>query len=444
VRKVWAFFKVVAAAYIWMFSPTLFAADTHIEVNTFQLPNGLKVILAPMDNVEATCVMLYHLTGVRDDPIDIKGASYLYQVLVLSGTQNLEPQDRTFFVKRRGGAIDNNIDYDNSIFCQIVPGSELNNALWLESERIGSLKLEDRYINGAKEYNYRIFSRLINSNIHFRASTWVRSKVFEGTVYETPIYGNLDKLTGFSNRKIKQIYDNFKNLSDIVMVISGKLNMGEVKAAVSKHFAHIASSGKPRKRNYTFYKPRTEYVYKNWVDMPIDRHFFIYGIRGPSKRSPDNAEFDFLRYYLVDKRISRLDRMLNQRNDLDVSISYEYTDFIEANALLIKVSATSRFYLEKAKYVVSKEFASLMGKPISNSDVKVVKTLMEIDFKKDMRDLKKRGYLLARHFHLNGNLALVEQYLPEIRKINGYDIVNVAKKYLQKENLVVLNVYRKE
>ena len=161
-RKVWAFFKVVAAAYIWMFSPALFAADTPIEVNTFQLSNGLKVILAPMDNVEATCVMFYHLTGVRDDPIDIKGASYLYQVLVLSGTQNLEPQDRTFFVKRRGGAVDNSVDYDNSVFCQIVPASEINNALWLESERIGSLKLEDRYIDGAKEYNYRIFSRLIN------------------------------------------------------------------------------------------------------------------------------------------------------------------------------------------------------------------------------------------------------------------------------------------
>lgn len=427
-----------------MLTPAAFVADRPVEVDTFQLSNGLKVILAPMDNVEATCVMLYHLTGVRDDPAEIMGASYLYQVLMLLGTQNLEPRDRTFIVKRRGGSSDNSISYDNSVFCQMVPGSELNNALWLESERVSSLKLEDRYIDRVKNYNNQKFSRLLDSDIHFRASSWVRSKVFEGTIYELPIYGNLERAAGFSNRKIKKIYDNFKNLSDIVVVISGKLNMGEVKEAVNKRFSDIAPMGKPRKRNYNFYKPRTEYVYKNWVDMPIRQHVVIYGIRGPSKMSPDNAVFDFLRYYLVDKRISRVDRILNQRNNLDVSIGYEYTDHIEANALLIKISASTRLHLERAKFILTKEFTSLMGKPISNSDVKMVKTLMEIDFKKDMRNLKKRSYLLARHYHLTGNIDLVEHYLPKIRRINSYDIINLAKKYLKKENLVVLNVYGKK
>lgn len=444
-RKVWAVFIVVAAAYNFMYSPAAFAADTPIEVNTFQLSNGLKVILAPMDNVEATCVMLYHLTGVRDDPVDIKGASHLYQVLMMySGTQTLRAWDRAIVIKSRGGTIDNSIDYDNSFFCQIVPGSEINNALWFESERLSSLKLEDIYINGAKKYYYQNFSRLLNSNIHFRASTWVRSKVFEDTIYETPVYGNLDRLTGFSNRKIKKLYDNFRNLSDIVMVISGKLNMGDIKEVVSERFAGIASMGKPRKRNYNFYKPRTEWVHRNWVDMPINRYFTIYGIRGPSKKSREYYYFDFLRYYLVDKRVSRLDRMLNQRNDLDVSVSYEFTDQIEANALLIKVSAASRLHLERAKYIIGREFTSLMGKPISNADVKMVKTLMEIDFRKDMRDLKRRGYLLARHYHLTGNISLVGKYLPELRRINTYDIVRLAKKYLKKENLVVLNVHPKK
>lgn len=443
-RKVWAFLKVTAAVCVCLFFPALAAAGSSIPVNTFQLHNGLKVILAPMENVDAVCVMFYHLNGVRDDPPDIKGASYLYETLMLSGTQNLDPRERMFFVKRNGGSTTNMVDYDRSVFCQLVPDSEVNNSLWFESERIHSLQLEDSHINRLKDLIYNRFSRLNDSNALFSADTWVRSRVFEGTAYETPIYGDLRMITGFNNRKVKSLYNKYRNLEDIIVVISGKFDIDEVKETLNKRFSSIVTPGRERKRNYTAVEPRTTYIYENRTVADLPQPFTIYGIRAPSKLSLEHLYFDFIRYYLVDRRISRLDRMFNQRNDLDVSITSDYTDNIEANGLIVKLSTKERLDLERAKYVFTRELSALTGNPISSTDLKMLKTLMEIDFKKDMRDLKRRGFLLAENYHLYGTIDLVEKYLTRVRKTTSYDIMRIAQKYLKKENLVVMNVYKKE
>lgn len=438
-RKVLVFITVFIWATIIMCFPV--EADSQTNITTFALPNGLRVILAPIDHIEAACVMLYHLTGARDDPPDLKGASYLYQTLMLGGTQNLDPLDRIMFIKKYGGSSNGIVDYDNSIFCQLVPDSEVNNALWLESERISSLRLEDQNIDVLKDNIYKRYSRLNSSNVHFRAISWVKSLVFEGTVYQTPIYGNLEQLMGFNNQKIKKIYENFSDLSDIIMVVTGKFNIAEVKETINKHFAGLPGQRKNQKRNYLQKEPRKEYVYKNWTEDTVEQPFVLYGVRGPSKLNPDHLCFDLIRYYLLDKRISKLDRLLNQRTDLDVNLSYEYTDYIEANALVIKISTNRRLDLEKAKYVLANELKTLSEESLSADNVKMIKTLMEIDFKKDIMDLKTRGLMLAENFHLSGSVDFAEKYLQSLRKITPFDVARIAKKYLKKENQVILNVY---
>lgn len=438
--------RVFLSILIVLYFTIFFSKEAFSQVNTFQLSNGLKVILAPLDNVEAACVMLYHLTGIRDDPLEIKGASLLYETLMSARTQNLDSMDRILYIKKLGGSSNCSVNYDNSVFYQLVPYTEINNALWFESERISSLRLEDHYIDVLKNNIYRRFYHLTNSSVHFRASNWVKSKVFEGTDYQLPVYGDLEKIRFFNNQKIKNIYDNFRNLSDIIMVISGKFDILEVKKTIRKRFDGLVSENrKDVKKNYKSFNPRTEYVYKNWLVENLQRPFFNYGIRAPSKSSYDHIYFNFIRYYLLDKRVSKLERMINRRNIMDVNISHEFTNNIEVNALVIKVDAESRISLEKARYILTRELAAFTGKPkiLSNSGIKMVKSLMEIDFKKSMRNLKERSLLLAENCHLTGGINFAEKYLDRLNKMTVYDIIRISKKYLKKENQVVLNVYKK-
>ena len=207
---------------------------------TVQLPNGFTLILAPDEGIEAACVLTFHVQGTRDDPPDLRGGSFFYQYLMPLATENLEPYDRLMFIKRVGGVSSGRVNVDHSIFYQIVPDDRLAHALWMESERLSSLKILDRDINLQKANIHRQITRLRKTNVTFRAKAWVRTRVFENTVYQIPLFGDLDRIRGLNNNRIKQVYQGFADPANLIMVVSGKFNPAQVLDSVNKYFSRPA------------------------------------------------------------------------------------------------------------------------------------------------------------------------------------------------------------
>lgn len=418
--------------------------QAELKVTSFQLSNGLRVILAPVDHVQATCVLFYHIVGTRDDPADIKGGSYLFQNLMLSGTEHLDGFERLLYIKRSGSISNRMVNYDYSIFSQVVPETEINNALWLERERISSLRLNATLINNEKDNIYTRNYRLNTLNVNSRALNWVHAKIFEGTIYETPIYGNLEELRQFAPTDIEKLYANFRNLSNIILVITGKFDAAEIRSSVSQHFADLPYTAPIPRKRYVEIQPRKQYTFDNIVSENIQEPFVLYGIRGPAKPSFDYLYFDFIRYYLVDERMSQLEKVLNHDYNLDATIDHFITNLYESNALVIKISCKNRSNLERAKVAVNKVLDAIKnGKSdfLSSNAFRDTKTLMEIDFLKQMMSLEQRSIFLAENFHFTGNLNSETHYLNRIRKLTTMDVYRIGRKYFDRNNRVNMNVY---
>lgn len=455
------FVNTLLAVYLFTCLPAVLFSQTNgpISPRAFRLSNGLRVILAPDNSMDATCILVYHATGVRDDPESARGASFLFQSLSLLGTNNSNIYDRIFFIKQNGGDSERIVSYDYSIFSQVVPTSELDSALWLESERISSLRISDKNINIEKNNIYQKNYRLINSNPYARGREWMWGELFKQTAYQLPVYGRLEQVRNFDNRVVREVYKNFRNLSSIILVVAGNFQLQELQKAIAKHFSGLEATY-PVRNGWAARKKRTavsrtetaapaqspKYTYKNELVENLSKPFTLYGIRGPGWSDLDYLYFDFIRYYLADKRISRLDGLLNRTYDLDIAINHELTTNLEANGLVIILTAKKRANLERAKYLVNKKLDALNKSKqgvLSGSDLRAVKELMEIDFVKKMSNLQERSFYLAQKYYLTGKLDAEENHLRRIRRITVYDIHRIAQKYLTKDNRVNLNVLSK-
>jgi predicted Zn-dependent peptidase len=279
-----------------------------------------------------------------------------------------------------------------------------------------------------------------------RASDWVKSMLFAGSIYETPVYGNLEEIRGFNYQAVQKLYDNFGNLSNIIMVISGEFDNAELRKSINKHFGILSSLPRPTrnvKKSDTSLAPGKKFVSENLLVDNLSESFILYGILGPAKFNFDHLYFDFIRCYLVDERISKLEEILNRERNLNVIISYESIDYLEASALIIKIAAKRRANLERARFFLVKKLDALQKGTVSNTDVKMTKSLMEIDFMKKMSRLETRSAFLAESYQETGKLNGEENHLKRIRKMNAYDIYRIARTYLEKNNRVNLNVYPK-
>lgn len=413
-----------------------------ISVSNFNLPNGLTVLLAPDDKMNSVCVLTYHKNGVSSDPSDIRGASYLYQKLMFLETDNLPPYERIQFIMKNGGRSSGKVNYDNSVFYQVVPASDLNYALWLESERLQKLKLNDREIIKQRKNVYDRIYRFINRSISFRASEWMRKELFRNSVYKTPLYGDIEKLNTFDTGRIKRIYQSFSNPKNIILVISGKFEEEGIREKIDRYFGNLESKSIPAKNPVA--SPLAKgYKYENWMREVIPENFILIGLRAPSKLSLDYTYFKLLVYYLLDERTSKLKRIFKSNLKMDVDISFDFSNNIGANSLLIKISSKKRAELERVRFYIRRLFEMLMTDRLTTSELRTMKSLMEIDFLKNLTKPEKMSLVLAENYHMSGNLDYGNMFLKRVRKINSFDIVRISKKYLRKENMVILNVFSK-
>lgn len=412
-----------------------------LNITSFELPNGLKVVLSPANDMQLVAVCVYNMTGARSDPADAQGISYLYQYLMFDGNENLESYDHILFINKMGGVVSGRVNFDNSIFYELLPAAEINVALWLESERLKSLRLEDVDIDSHKNEIHSRISRLWDTNLSFRAQTWIGAKVFEGTPYATPFYGELNRIRALNNDRIREGYRKFQDLSSILLIIAGKFDINGVKAGINKFFQNIPPGRRVPEVPLNAVGQHTIYSVKNWLIPGLKVNSTFFGIKSPGKVSYGYLFFDFLRYYLTDPRCSRLEHILNKLNKLNVVIEATFTDYFESNVLTIQLSSSERVNLERAKYIVAREFSALTQKPISNSELRAVRTLMELDLYKSAYDPEERCQRIGEFYHMFGELDFLDPQLKRIRRINTYDVMESAKKHLLKENQVVLNVY---
>ncbi|MBN2398765.1 MAG: insulinase family protein [Candidatus Aminicenantes bacterium] len=424
--------------FISLFTPVFCQT---INITSFELPNGLKVILSPSDDMQAAAVCIYNMNGARHDLADNRGISYLFQYLMFNGNENLESYDHVLFINKMGGIVSGRVSHDNSVFCDVLPASEINVALWLESERLKSLRLDDASINYQKNQIFNRINRLGEASLNFRAQTWINSRVFDGLPYAQPLYGDLNKIRNLNNDQIRESYQKFQNLSNILLIIAGKFDINELKAGINKYFQNIPPGKKSQEVIANISTPHSSFSVKNWVLPGLKNNFSFFAIKSPGKINYDFLYFDFLRYYLTDPRLSHLDYMINKVNKLNVEIEATYTDYFEANVLTIQMSCPERINLEKAKYILQQEFMALTTKLINNADFRAVRSLMEIDFNKNTYSLEDRCLRIGEFYHMFGELNFFDAYLRRLRRVSLYDILESAKKYLKKENQVILNVY---
>ena len=432
--------KARILSWLVIFSALSLFAQT-VAVSTFELPNGVRVILSPSNDIQAAAVCVYHMRGARNEPAEGRGIAYLYQYLMFDGNANLEPYDHVLFINKMGGTVSGRVNYDNSVFYELLPAQEINVALWLESERLKSLRLQDSNIDYHKNQIYGRLNRLWETNQNFKAQAWVSAQVFEGSAYEHPLYGDLNKIRFLNNDKIRENYQNFQDLANILLIIAGKFDINELKAGINKFFQDIPPGRRMQNPVFSAQNQRRAHVAKNWLVPGLKKNFVVYGIKSPAKIGYNFMYFDFLRYYLTDPRFARLDFVLNTVNKLNVEIQSSFTDYMEANCLTIEISSPKRINIEKAKYVLEKEFQALGTNLIGNSDVRSIRSLMEIDLLKSMGQLEERCLRIGEFYHMFSELNFFDLQLKRLRKITSYDVQESAKKYFLKENQVILNVY---
>jgi len=221
---------------------------TQIDINyeTFNLDNGLTVLVHSDHSTPTVFVSMWYGVGSKDEPEGKTGFAHLFEHLMFQGTENREGEFFSPFADAGATGMNGTTNEDRTNYYATVPSGAIDMALWMESDRMSHLL-------GAITQEALDEQRGVVQNEKRQGETRPYAQMYDKIraglypvdhPYRHSIIGSMDDLNAASVEDVHEWFNKYYGASNVVLVLAGDISIEDAKAKVAHYFAS-APSGEP-------------------------------------------------------------------------------------------------------------------------------------------------------------------------------------------------------
>ena len=306
-----------------------------IPYEQFTLPNGLRVVVHTDRKAPVVAVSVWYDVGSKHEPKGKTGFAHLFEHLMFNGSENA-PGDFFEPLKQVGATDLNGTTYfDRTNYFETVPTAALEQALYLESDRMG-------WLTGAISQGVLDEQRGVVQNEKREGDNQpyglVRYKLTEGVFPPTHPYGHttigsMADLDAASVADVKGWFRDHYGPNNAVLVLAGDIDLATAKALTTKYFGPIKAGPKSVALPApvpVLAAPKAE-VMKDRVAAPL----VLKSWPVPGLNDRDAPALEVAASVLGGLASSRFDNALVKGDKTAVQVSASYSDFAQVGTFTI-------------------------------------------------------------------------------------------------------------
>ncbi len=212
-----------------------------INYKKYQLDNGLKVILHQDKSTPIAAVNLAFDVGARDENPHMTGLAHYFEHLMFSGSKNAPDYDAQ--VQNAGGQNNAFTTNDYTNYYITLPKNNLELALWLESDRMFQLNLDEKSLEVQRQVVIEEFKQRYLNQPYGNNLAQLRKLTYKDHPYRWSTIGlEIGHIEKVSLEDAKHFYQQFYAPNNCVLSICGDIDYEETFGLVEKWFGEIPSS----------------------------------------------------------------------------------------------------------------------------------------------------------------------------------------------------------
>ena len=292
------------------------------------LPNGLKVLYHVDRSTPVVGVNIWYNVGSKNEKEGRTGFAHLFEHVMFEGSKNVDDGAHFGLLEKagaRGGAdINGTTSNDRTNYFEQVPSHQLELALWLEADRMGTLL--DVLTPEKLELQRQVVKNERRQGVDNQPyGTWfeqMQSHVFpKGHPYHHPVIGSMADLSAATLDDVKSFFKTYYAPNNAVLVIAGDIDVPAARQLVRKHFADIPRGpAKPPVLN-TALPPVIGKGQRQVIpDQQAPAPAVFVGYRVPAAKSPQAPVVSLLGSVIADGKSGRLYEKLVREQQVATNI----------------------------------------------------------------------------------------------------------------------------
>lgn len=417
---------------------SLFGQMNKIAYEEYTLDNGLHVILHQDKSTPIVAVSVMYHVGSKNENPDKTGFAHFFEHLMFEGSDNIGRGEYDNYVQNAGGTLNANTTFDRTYYYEILPSNELALGLWLESERMLHARVDEKGIETQREVVKEERRQRIDNQPYGSILEETFSRCYTVHPYMWPVIGSMAHLEAAEEADYKNFYTDFYVPNNAVLSIAGDIDFADAKKFINEYFAGIPQSAKPVYRPRVVEPPLSgevrDTIYDN-IQLPA----VIQAYRIPAQGTKDYYAVDMVSRILSSGESSRLYRALVDEQQKALFVG-NFPLALEDPGVSLAFGITNMgvdvYELELA---IDEEVQQIKDELISEMEFQKLRNQIEAEFVTSNSRVAGIAESLATYYMFFGDTDLINNEIDRYLEVTREDIQAAARKYLVKDNRVVLH-----
>lgn len=408
-----------------------------IEFEEYDLPNGLHVVLHQDHSAPVVVTSVMYHVGAKDEEVGRTGFAHFFEHLLFEGTENIDRGEWFKIVSSHGGQNNANTSDDRTYYYEVFPSNNLELGLWMESERMLHPVINQIGVDTQNEVVKEEKRLRVDNQPYGNLFKAVKEKIFKNHPYHHTTIGEMEDLDAATLDEFIAFFKKYYVPSNAVLVVAGDFEKGQAKKWISQYFGSVPAGPAPVKKQYKE-DPITKQIDATWEDPNVQLPMTIVAYRTPSMKDRDAYVLDFIASILSDGESSRLNKRLVDREKKAMIVQsggVSQEDYGTFLTITLPVGETTSEELTNA---ISEEIKKLQTELISEREYQKLMNKYENDFVSQNANIQGVAHSLATYYMLYDDINLINNELGIYQSITREEIRDVAKKYLNDNQRLVL------
>jgi zinc protease len=425
----------------------LAATPPLVQFETYTLPNGLTVTLARDTRLPTIGVNLWYHVGAANETAGRSGFAHLFEHLMFQGSKHRQGNEQDFAgLLESAGSSDLNASTwnDRTNYYETLPASQLELALWLESERMAFLLdgLDQTKLDTQRAVVRNERRQSIENTPYGKADVRIVELLFPlPHPYHGAVIGSHEDLQAATLDDVKAFFRTFYVPANASLVIAGDFEPARAKALVEKYFGPIPRSARPPPPAVQTL-PVTRQIRETLTD-DVQLSRLLVGVIAPPAGSDDAFAYDVVQEILSGGKTSRLYRSLvfERRLAQEVDMATDKSTF--GSASVIRVTLTPGNLPAAAEAVLDAELDRISSTPPTDAELRRAQRNIVARLYRALERLNGNGAradLLNAFQMWRGDPGFVNQVVGRYRAITAPQVQESARRTLARDGRVVLVV----
>ena len=419
------------------FFPIIYCTAQSVSFEEYDLENGLHVILHQDNNAPVvTTSVMYHV-GAKDEQPDRTGFAHFFEHLLFEGTENIERGQWFSIVTENGGTNNANTTDDRTYYYEVFPSNNLELGLWMESERMLHPIINQIGVDTQNEVVKEEKRLRVDNQPYGKFLENVKKNLFIKHPYRWTTIGEMEHLDAATLDEFLAFNKKFYVPNNAVLVVAGDIDIASTKEMIQNYFGNIPR-GAEIERNYEKDDPITEAITATAYDPNIQIPAVINAYRTPGFSERDSKVLDMISTYLSDGPSSKLYKKLVDEKKMALqtgafNISQEDYSMYVIFGLPLGDNSLNDLVSE-----MDEEIVKIQNQLISERDYQKLQNKIENAFVNSNASVEGIANSLARYYMLYDDTNLINTEIDVYRSITREEIKDVANKYLNPNQRLVL------